>query len=58
MLEIEALQLALSNEEAAIKLYNEFAVKHPGLKYLFYSMVTEEQKHKKWLEEKIAEMTR
>ena len=58
MLEIEALQLALSKEEAAIELYNEFAVKHPGLKDLFYTMVTEEQKHKKWLEEKIVEMTR
>ena len=58
MFEIEALQLALSKEEEAIKLYNESAIKHPDLKYLFYNMVTEEQKHKKWLEEKIVEMTR
>ena len=58
MLEVEALQLALSKEEAAIKLYNEFAVKHPGLRDLFYALVTEEQKHKKWLEKKIVEMTR
>jgi len=58
MIEIEALQLALSKEEAAIKLYGELAAMHPGLKDLFYNMVTEEQKHKRWIEKKIVEITR
>ena len=58
MIPVDALKLALSNEEQAIKLYQDLSVKHPTLQELFSSLITEEQKHKKMIEEKISKLTR
>ena len=58
MIEVEALQLALSKEENAIKTYQELLQNYPNLKDLLYFLVTEEQKHKALIEKKIAELKR
>ena len=58
MTPVEALELALSNEEQSIKLYEDLSIKHSALKELFSSLIIEEQKHKKKVEEKISELTR
>jgi rubrerythrin len=57
MIEVEALKLALKKEEAAIKLYQDLLAKHPSIKDLLYTLLIEEQKHKKLIEEKIRELT-
>ncbi|MCQ9207706.1 MAG: hypothetical protein NG740_07495 [Omnitrophica bacterium] len=54
----EALQIALSKEKGSIEMYRKLAVKHPVIKDLFYSLLNEEEKHKKMIEKKIVEMTR
>ena len=56
MVDIEALKLALSKEENAIKVYQEMLANHPNLKDLLYLLVTEEQKHKALIENKISEI--
>lgn len=58
MIDIEVLRLALAKEEDAIKVYQELLAQHPDLKDLLYLLVTEEQKHKKLIEQKIAELLR
>jgi len=58
MIDIEVLQLALSKEEDAIKMYKDMLARHPNLKELFSLLVTEEQKHKLLIEKKISELTR
>lgn len=57
MIDLEALQLALSKENDAIEAYQELLGNHPNLKDLLYFLITEEQKHKKLIEQKIAELT-
>ena len=56
MVDVEALQLALSKEIEAIKAYQELLIRHPNLKELFYLLINEEQKHKALIEKKIAEL--
>ena len=58
MTPIEALELALAKEEDAIKLYKDLAVKHTAIKDLLISLSSEEQKHRKLIQEKIAELKR
>ncbi len=58
MTPVEALEVALEKEKAAIALYQDLIVKHPVIKDLLYSLLNEEQKHKKLIEEKIVELTR
>jgi rubrerythrin len=58
MIDIEVLQLALSKEEAAIKMYKDMLAQYPDLKELLSLLVTEEQKHKLLIEKKISELTR
>jgi len=58
MIEIEALQLALSREQESIKTYEKLVVGNPNLKELFYFLITEEQKHALLIEKKIAELTK
>lgn len=55
---VEALKLTLSKEEASIRLYQQLIREHPNLKDLLYSLLTEEQKHKKLIEGKISELNR
>jgi rubrerythrin len=58
MIEVEALKLALKKEEGSIVLYQRLLAKHPALKDLMYTLITEEQKHRKLINEKITELTR
>ena len=58
MTPVEALEVALEKEKASIALYQDLIVKHPVIKDLLYSLLIEEQKHKKLIEEKIVELTR
>jgi rubrerythrin len=57
MIEIEVLKLALAKEEAAIKAYQEMLISYPALGELLSLLVTEEQKHKKLIEKKIADLS-
>ena len=58
MTPVEVLKLALSKEEQAIKFYQDLSTKHPAIQELLSFLTTEEQKHKKMLEEKISELTK
>lgn len=58
MIPIEALKIALVQEEQAIKLYKDLLVKHPVIKDLLSDLVNEEYKHKKLIEDKIRELTK
>ena len=57
MIEIEALKIALKKEERSIALYQRLLGKHPILKDLMYTLITEEQKHSKLIKDKISELT-
>ncbi len=58
MTPVEALEVALEKEKASIALYQDLIAKHSVIKNLLYSLLIEEQKHKKLIEEKIVELTR
>ncbi|UCB57045.1 MAG: hypothetical protein JSV30_00140 [Candidatus Omnitrophota bacterium] len=58
MVPTEALKLALSKEEQSIELYQRLSANHPELKDLLSDLLTEEQKHKKLIEEKLADLMR
>ncbi len=57
MIEIEALKLAITKEEAAAKMYQEMLIDHPVLTGLLSFLITEEQKHKVLIEKKIVELS-
>ncbi len=57
MTEMEVLKLALTKEESAIKGYQEMLISYPSLTELLSFLVTEEQKHKKLIENKITELS-
>jgi len=57
MIEIEALRLALSKEEDAIKTYQDMLVRYPALTELLSFLVTQEQKHKAMIEKKISDLS-
>lgn len=52
----EVLRIALSREEDAIKLYSKLSNQHSEIRDLLMQLVTEEQKHKKLIEKKMAEL--
>lgn len=54
----EALKLALKREEASIKLYQELIKEHPALQEVLSSLLNEEFKHKKLIENEIFKATR
>ena len=58
MIELEALQLALSKEQSAVEAYQKLLAEHPALKDLFYFLLSEEQKHVALIQKKIAELYR
>lgn len=58
MIDIEVLKLALSKEENAIETYQKMLAEHPMLKELLSTLITEEQKHKILIENKIKELTK
>lgn len=53
---VEALELALSKEEAAISLYKKLALEHSVIKELLEGLLNEEEKHKQIIERKISEL--
>lgn len=53
---IEALELALSKEEEAIRIYGKFILEHSAVKDIFQFLMGEEEKHKKLIETRIAEL--
>jgi len=57
MTPVEALEIALSKEEASIKLYRRFSEEHPAIKELLLSLLNEEEKHKKLIEGQIVALT-
>jgi len=58
MTPIEILKMALSKEEAAIKLYDNLAKENQAVRDLLLTFKDEEYKHKNLLEKKIAEYTK
>ncbi len=58
MTTVEVLNLALSKEKQAIKLYQNMAVKHPAVRELLNFLANEEMKHKKMIEEEISRINR
>jgi rubrerythrin len=54
----EALQMALDKEEGAIELYRDLSNQHPPIRDLLISLMNEEYKHKKLLQDKLSELTR
>jgi rubrerythrin len=58
MTEVEALKVALAKEQGSIKVYLEFSIAHPNLKELFYELMSEEERHVKLIEQKIAQVMR
>lgn len=58
MVDIEVLKIALSKEKEAIEMYQKILLQHPNLTELLSLLITEEQKHKILIENKIVELTR
>jgi rubrerythrin len=58
MTPIEALKLALQREEASIKLYQELIKEHSSLQEVLTSLLNEEFKHKKLIENELVKATR
>lgn len=55
---VEALELALQQENGAISLYERLAKEHTSLQEVFTFLINEEHKHKQLIEKKIYEATR
>ena len=58
MTPVEALKIALVEEDKALALYQKLSLEHPSLKETFAFLMSEEQKHKKLLSEKLADLIR
>ncbi|MDD5408642.1 MAG: ferritin family protein [Candidatus Omnitrophica bacterium] len=58
MIDVEVLKIALSKEVDAIETYQEMLSRHPNLAELLSFLITEEQKHRALIEQKIIELTR
>ncbi|MFA6357265.1 MAG: hypothetical protein WCY09_01155 [Candidatus Omnitrophota bacterium] len=58
MIDIEVLKIALTKEEGAIETYQKMLMEHPGLEELLSLLISEEQKHKRLIENKIMSLTR
>lgn len=58
MVDIEVLKIALLKEKEAIEMYQKILLQHPNLTELLSLLITEEQKHKILIENKIVELTR
>lgn len=53
---LEALELALGKEKAAVVMYEQLSIKHTAMRDLFESLMNEELKHASLIEKKIAEL--
>ena len=58
MTEIEALEIALTKEESSIALYKSMISRYKNISELATSLLNEEYKHKKLIQEKITELTK
>lgn len=58
MTPVEVLELALTKEQNAIDFYDRLSREHLAIKELLLSLLNEEQKHKKMIQDKIREFTR
>ena len=58
MTDVEVLQIALGEEEKAIKMYQDMLLEHPNLKDTLPALISAEQNHKKVIEEKIINLTK
>lgn len=54
MVEMEALELALSKEKEAVEAYKKLSVEQPALRDLFYFLMNEEEKHVVMIEKRIS----
>ena len=52
----EALKIALSKETSSIELYKKLSADHTAIRDLLSNLLNEEEKHKKMIEKKIAEL--
>ncbi len=55
---VEALKLALRKEIDAVALYERLSLETDLSKNTFLYLMAQEQKHKKFIEDKIVELTR
>jgi len=55
---VEALKLALAKEIQATELYKKLSLESALSKDIFILLMAEEEKHRKLIEEKIAELTK
>ena len=55
---VEVLELALLKEKESIELYNRFMKRHPEVKDIFKMLLEEEIKHKEFIEQKIAQLSK
>lgn len=58
MTDVEALRLALAKEKEAVERYRSLCAGHRNLRETFSSLMSEEEKHVRMIEEKIARATR
>jgi rubrerythrin len=55
---VRALELALEKENESIKLYQDFIKKHPEVRDIFKMLLEEELRHKEFIEQKIAYLSK
>ena len=55
---VEALELSLEKEKESIELYKSFIDKYPEVKDIFAMLLEEELKHKEFIEQKIAQLSK
>lgn len=55
---VDALKMALGEEDKAIALYERFNREHAQLSEIFSFLINEEHKHRNLLERKITELTK
>ena len=56
MTPIEALEIALAKEDASVKLYRRLALEHKAIEELLLSLINEEEKHVKMIQDRIREL--
>ena len=56
MTDVEVLQIALKEEEKAIKLYQNMLSEHPNLQEILFTLIVAEQNHKKSIEKKLLDL--
>lgn len=55
---VEALELAKSKEEEAVRMYEKLSQEYPAAKEIFIFLMAEEEKHRALIEKKIYDLTK